>query len=99
MPYFLELPDGAGVRRYTPRLARVVAGAIREGSLRISDPLTLAGSRPVAEWVEVAGPVRALSEAEYVRLLREAKVDQAYIRAASGLLSPLEQAELEGTSN
>lgn len=93
MPYFIELPDHAGVRRRTPLAPWVVRGTVQGTALRIAEPPALLGSRPVGEWVETQGPVRIVSEAEWVRLLTAAGVDVA---VALTTLSPLERAELEG---
>lgn len=96
MPYFIELPDGGGVRRRAPLAPWVVAGEVRGMALFIADPPALVGSRPAGEWVATAGPVRIVSEAEWVRLLREAgAVGSAAL--AEMLLSPLERAELEAS--
>jgi hypothetical protein len=87
----VELPDGGGARRRTPLVPWVVAGAVQGTALYISEPPLLTGSRPAREWAEVVGPVRIVTEAEWVRLLRAAGVD---VEAALGTLSPLERAEL-----
>lgn len=91
MPYFVEVPDHAGVRRRTPLAPWVVRGTVQGTALRIAEPPALIGSRPAREWVETAGPVRIVSEAEWVRLLGAAGVDVA---AATSSLSPIERAEL-----
>jgi hypothetical protein len=95
MPFYVELPDHAGVRRRTPKLPWVVFGLIHDGYLRITVPTALAGSRPVAQWVPVPGPARPISEAEWVRLLQKAEADEDLVAAALATLSPLERAELE----
>jgi hypothetical protein len=93
MPYFIELPDAGGARRRTPLVPWVVAGELRGTALRISDPPALTGSRPAGEWVATAGPVRIITEAEWVRLLRAAGATGSAALAET-LLSPLERAEL-----
>lgn len=96
MPYFIELPDGGGVRRRTPLAAWVVAGVIQGTALRITEPPMLIGSRPAHEWVETEGPVRIVTEAEWIRRLQAAGAAGPAVAALANL-SPLERAELEGS--
>lgn len=90
--YFIELPDLNSGRRFRSSMRPVVVrGDIKTipGSQFVKiaclEPFEFSHDYPAftsADWIEVPGPARWLSDDEYIELLSQACEDRRYVQAA-----------------
>lgn len=99
--FFIELPDlkHEGRRFRSSMRPVVIAGLIRpiEDSaayrIVIQEPETFADNYHTvtsADWIEVEGPARWLTEVEYIHLLEKSDIDKRLIAAAKATAKDLE---------